>query len=158
MTGWRIGYGAGSKEIVKSISKIQSQSTTNPTSISQMAAVKALNSEKTFLVDWIQQFSERRNYVSNYLSTIEGLDCIKPDGAFYLFISCSGLINKNTPDGKVIYNDIDFAEFLLDHAQVAVVPGTAFGRSPYFRISYAASMELLIKACEKIRNAICKLK
>ena len=158
MTGWRIGYGAGSKEIVKSISKIQSQSTTNPTSISQMAAVKALNSEKTFLVEWIQQFSERRNYVSNYLNTIEGLDCIKPDGAFYLFISCSGLINKNTPDGKVIYNDIDFADFLLDHAQVAVVPGTAFGRSPYFRISYAASMELLIKACEKIRNAICKLK
>ena len=158
MTGWRIGYGAGSKEIVKSISKIQSQSTTNPTSISQMAAVKALNSEKTFLVDWIQQFSDRRNYVSNYLNTIEGLDCIKPDGAFYLFISCSGLINKNTPDGKVIYNDIDFADFLLDHAQVAVVPGTAFGRSPYFRISYAASMELLIKACEKIRNAICKLK
>jgi len=158
MTGWRIGYGAGSKEIVKSISKIQSQSTTNPTSISQMAAVKALNSEKTFLVDWIQQFSERRNYVSDYLNTIEGLDCIKPDGAFYLFISCSGLINKNTPDGKVIYNDIDFADFLLDHAQVAVVPGTAFGRSPYFRISYAASMELLIKACEKIRNAINKLK
>lgn len=158
MTGWRIGYGAGSKEIVKSISKIQSQSTTNPTSISQMAAVKALNSEKTFLVDWIQQFSDRRNYVSNYLNTIEGLDCIKPDGAFYLFISCSGLINKNTPDGKVIYNDIDFADFLLDHAQVAVVPGTAFGRSPYFRISYASSMELLIKACEKIRNAICKLK
>ena len=158
MTGWRIGYGAGSKEIVKSISKIQSQSTTNPTSISQMAAVKALNSEKTFLVEWIQQFSERRNYVSNYLNTIEGLDCIKPDGAFYLFISCSGLINKNTPDGKVIYNDIDFADFLLDHAQVAVVPGTAFGRSPYFRISYAESMELLIKACEKIRNAICKLK
>lgn len=158
MTGWRIGYGAGSKEIVKSISKIQSQSTTNPTSISQMAAVKALNSEKTFLVEWIQQFSDRRNYVSNYLNTIEGLDCIKPDGAFYLFISCSGLINKNTPDGKVIYNDIDFADFLLDHAQVAVVPGTAFGRSPYFRISYAASMELLIKACEKIRNAICKLK
>ena len=158
MTGWRIGYGAGSKEIVKSISKIQSQSTTNPTSISQMAAVKALNSEKTFLVDWIQQFSERRNYVSNYLNTIEGLDCIKPDGAFYLFISCSGLINKNTPDGKVIYNDIDFADFLLDHAQVAVVPGTAFGRSPYFRISYAASKELLIKACEKIRNAISKLK
>ncbi len=158
MTGWRIGYGAGSKEIVKSISKIQSQSTTNPTSISQMAAVKALNSEKTFLVDWIQQFSERRNYVSDYLNTIEGLDCIKPDGAFYLFISCSGLINKNTPDGKVIYNDIDFADFLLDHAQVAVVPGTAFGRSPYFRISYAASKELLIKACEKIRNAISKLK
>ena len=158
MTGWRIGYGAGSKEIVKSISKIQSQSTTNPTSISQMAAVKALNSEKTFLLDWIQQFSERRNYVSNYLNTIEGLDCIKPDGAFYLFISCSGLINKNTPEGKVISNDIDFADFLLDHAQVAVVPGTAFGRSPYFRISYASSMELLIKACEKIRNAICKLK
>ena len=158
MTGWRIGYGAGSKEIVKSISKIQSQSTTNPTSISQMAAVKALNSEKTFLVEWIQQFSDRRNYVSNYLNTIEGLDCIKPDGAFYLFISCSGLINKNTPDGKVIYNDIDFADYLLDHAQVAVVPGIAFGRSPYFRISYAASMELLIKACEKIRNAICKLK
>ena len=158
MTGWRIGYGAGSKEIVKSISKIQSQSTTNPTSISQMAAVKALNSEKTFLVDWIQQFSERRNYVSNYLNTIEGLHCIKPDGAFYLFISCSELINKNTPDGKVIYNDVDFADYLLDHAQVAVVPGTAFGRSPYFRISYAASMELLIKACEKIRNAICKLK
>ncbi|MBH43163.1 MAG: aspartate aminotransferase [Rickettsiales bacterium] len=158
MTGWRIGYGAGNQEIIKSISKIQSQSTTNPTSISQMAAVKALNSEKKFLVQWIRQFSERRNYVSDYLNQTEGLNCIKPDGAFYLFISCSGLINKTAPDGKVICNDIDFADFLLDYAQVAVVPGTAFGKSPYFRISYAASMELLKKACEKIRNAIYQLK
>ena len=158
MTGWRIGYGAGNQEIIKSISKIQSQSTTNPTSISQMAAVKALNSEKKFLAQWIRQFSQRRNYVSDYLNETVGLNCIKPDGAFYLFISCSGLINKTAPDGKVICNDVDFADFLLDYAQVAVVPGTAFGKSPYFRISYAASMELLKKACEKIRNAIYQLK
>tara|TARA_B100000989_G_scaffold292879_1_gene269450 strand:- start:1067 stop:2269 length:1203 start_codon:yes stop_codon:yes gene_type:complete len=158
MTGWRIGYGVGNREIVKSISKIQSQSTTNPTSISQLAAVKALNSEKTFLVKWIHEFSGRRNYVSDYLNQIEGLNCIKPDGAFYLFISCSGLINKKTPDGKLILNDIDFADFLLDYAQVAVVPGAAFGRSPYFRISYAASMDFLKKACEKISKAIKQLK
>ena len=154
MTGWRIGYGAGNAEIIKSMSKIQSQSTTNPTSISQMAAVKALKSDNSFLTEWIKQFNDRRNFVINSFNDIDGLSCIKPEGAFYVFVSCSGVINKKTPEGTVISNDVDFANYLLEYAGVAVVPGAAFGKSPYFRISYAASMDLLIEACKKIRYSI----
>ena len=154
MTGWRIGYGAGNAEIIKSMSKIQSQSTTNPASISQMAAVKALKSDNSFLTEWIKQFNDRRNFVINSFNDIDGLSCIKPEGAFYVFVSCSGVINKKTPEGTVISNDVDFANYLLEYAGVAVVPGAAFGKSPYFRISYAASMDLLIEACKKIRYSI----
>lgn len=154
MTGWRIGYGAGNAEIIKSMSKIQSQSTTNPASISQMAAVKALKSDNSFLTEWIKQFNDRRNFVINSFNDIDGLSCIKPEGAFYAFVSCSGVINKKTPEGTVISNDVDFANYLLEYAGVAVVPGAAFGKSPYFRISYAASMDLLIEACKKIRYSI----
>ena len=154
MTGWRIGYGAGNAEIIKSMSKIQSQSTTNPASISQMAAVKALKSDNSFLTEWIKQFNARRNFVTDFFNNIDGLSCIKPEGAFYAFVSCSGVINKKTSEGTVISNDVDFANYLLENAGVAVVPGAAFGKSPYFRISYAASMDLLIEACKKIRYSI----
>jgi aspartate aminotransferase len=157
MTGWRIGYGAGSEDIIKSIQKIQSQSTTNPTSISQMAAMKALDSEKMFLSDWIIKFKERRDFVVEKFNHISGLRCIKPEGAFYVFVSCEGLINKITPSGEKIGNDIDFASYLLESQGVAVVPGSAFGKSPYFRISYAASMELLVKACDRISKAVNNL-
>ena len=158
MTGWRIGYGAGSEKIIQGISKIQSQSTTNPSSISQMAAIKALTEKKIFLKDWIKQFSKRRNFVVDFFNGIEGLSCIRPQGAFYVFVSCEGFINKVKPDNKKITSDIEFAEFLLDYAGVAVVPGCAFGKSPYFRISYAASMELLSIACKKIEKATSLLR
>ena len=157
MTGWRIGYGAGSEDIIKSIQKIQSQSTTNPTSISQIAAMKALNSEKAFLNDWIIKFKERRDFVVENFNNIPGLSCFKPEGAFYVFVSCEGLIGKMTPSGEKIVSDLDFASYLLESQGVAVVPGSAFGKSPYFRISYAASMELLVKACDRIRKAITGL-
>ena len=158
MTGWRIGYGAGSNEIIKSIAKIQSQSTTNPTSISQMAAISALNSEKKFLPKWIFEFLKRRDFIYEKFNKIEGLECIKPDGAFYMFTSCKGILGKKSPDGKVISDDVDFSNFILEFGGVAVVPGKAFGASPYFRISYASSMDLLEKACEKINSAISLLK
>tara|TARA_A100001015_G_scaffold318151_1_gene437112 strand:+ start:8 stop:1210 length:1203 start_codon:yes stop_codon:yes gene_type:complete len=154
MTGWRIGYGAGSAKITSSIAKIQSQSTTNPTSISQMAAISALDSDKTFLEIWIKEFSSRRDFVVNFFNNINGFSCIKPEGAFYVFVSCHGFINKLTPENEIISNDLDFAEFILNYADVAIVPGSAFGKTPYFRISYASSMELLNLACEKIKKAV----
>ena len=158
MTGWRIGYGAGQTEVIKSIAKIQSQSTTNPTSISQMAALSALKSDKKFLKTWISEFEKRRDFVFSEFNKIKGLRCMKPDGAFYMFTSCEKLLGRTTPEGKIINNDLDFSNFLLEYAGVAVVPGQAFGTSPFFRISYAASMELLEKACKKIRSAILLLK
>ena len=158
MTGWRIGYGAGPKEIIKAIAKIQSQSTTNPTSISQIAAVEALSAEKKFLEEWIERFSERKQLILKFVDETQGLDCIDPSGAFYMFISCSNIINKITPDNKVIKNDLDFANFLLTHSGVAVVPGVAFGASPFIRISYAVSFDILKKACKKMKKAINLLK
>ena len=158
MTGWRIGYGAGNNILIKSMSKIQSQSTTNPSSISQMAATEALNSEKTFLNEWLKKFDERRNYVVNFLNNVRGLECYKPSGAFYIFVSCKDIMNKKSPNNELILNDVDFAEYLLTYARVAIVPGSAFGASPFFRISYASSMESLREACENIKKAICNLK
>ena len=158
MTGWRIGYGAGSKEIIKAIAKIQSQSTTNPTSISQIAAVEALSAEKTFLEEWIKKFAERKQLILKFVDEIQGLECINPSGAFYMFISCSKIMNKTTPDDKVIKSDLDFANFLLTYSGVAVVPGVAFGASPFIRISYAVSLEILKKACKKMKKAISLLK
>ena len=157
MTGWRIGYGAGDANIVKAINKIQSQSTTNAASISQYAAVKALSSQKDFLKSWLAEFSKRRDYVCNFFNNIIGLECIKPQGAFYLFVSCEKLLNKFSPDKKKIANDIDFSNFILNYANVAVVPGSAFGKSPYFRISYATSLTLLEEACRRIKKAISQL-
>ena len=158
MTGWRIGYGAGQTEVIKSIAKIQSQSTTNPTSISQMAALSALQSDKKFLKTWISEFEKRRDFVFSEFNKIKGLRCMKPDGAFYMFTSCEKLLGRKTPEGKIINNDLDFSNFLLEYAGVAVVPGQAFGTSPFFRISYAASMKLLEEACKKIGSAILLLK
>ena len=157
MTGWRIGFGAGDEKIIKAMSKIQSQSTTNPTSICQHAAVTALSAEKEFLNDWILQFSHRRNYVCNFLDGMDTLSYLKPEGAFYLFISCERLLNRMTPDKKKIIDDVDFSNFLLEFANIAVVPGIAFGSSPYFRISYAASMDLLKIACQRMKEAVSLL-
>jgi len=155
MTGWRVGYAAGPKEIIKAIAKIQSQSTTNPSSISQAAAVEALNGQQDFIKERAKSFQERRDFVVSSLNQIEGIECLNPDGAFYVFPSCKALIGKKDPNGNVINNDTDFVKSLLEHSGIAVVQGSAFGLEGFFRISYATSMENLKKALDKIKN-FCK--
>ncbi len=155
MTGWRIGYAAGPKDIIKAIAKIQSQSTTNPSSISQAAAVEALNGKQDFIKERAKSFQERRDFVVSSLNQIEGIECLNPDGAFYVFPSCKALIGKKDPNGNVINNDTDFVKSLLEHSGIAVVQGSAFGLEGFFRISYATSMENLKKALDKIKN-FCK--
>ena len=158
MTGWRIGYAAGPKEIIKAISKIQSQSTTNPSSISQAAAVEALNGNQDFISIRAKAFEERRDFVVNTLNSINGIKCLKPDGAFYVFPSCKNLIGKKDINGKKIENDTDFVQSLLENNGVAVVQGSAFGLEGYFRISYATSMENLKKALKNISDFCVSLK
>ena len=154
MTGWRIGYGAGNENLIKSIAKIQSQSTTNPTSISQMAAKKALETKKDFLKDWLSKFEKRKEYLLNFFDSVDGLEAFSPQGAFYLYVSCRGFIDKADKENFVIKNDIDFCDYLLTNAKVAVVPGIAFGKSPYFRLSYATGFDELKLACEKIEKTL----
>ena len=155
MTGWRIGYAAGPKDIIKAIAKIQSQSTTNPSSISQAAAVEALNGVQNFIKDRAKSFQARRDFVVKALNAIEGIECLNPDGAFYVFPSCKGLIGKKDRKGREIKKDIDFVQSLLENNGIAVVQGSAFGLEGFFRISYATSMENLKKALEKI-DSFCK--
>jgi aspartate aminotransferase len=155
MTGWRIGYAAGPKEIIKAIAKIQSQSTTNPSSISQAAAVEALNGTQDFIKERAISFQSRRDFVVKALNEIEGIECLNPDGAFYVFPSCKGLIGKKDSKGKKLETDTDFVQSLLENSGIAVVQGSAFGLEGFFRISYATSMENLQKALEKI-SFFCK--
>ena len=150
MTGWRIGYCGGPKTIIDAMRKLQGQSTSNPSSISQWAAVEALNGNQDFLKNWLESFEERRNKVFQMINSAKGLKCLKPKGAFYIYPSCEELIGKNTPDGKVINNDKDFAMNLLETKSISIVHGEAFGLSPYFRISYATSIEKLETACNRI--------
>lgn len=150
MTGWRIGYCGGPKTIIDAMRKLQGQSTSNPSSISQWAAVEALNGNQDFLKNWLESFEERRNKVFQMINSAKGLKCLKPKGAFYIYPSCEELIGKNTPEGKVINNDKDFAMNLLETKSISVVHGEAFGLSPYFRISYATSIEKLETACNRI--------
>jgi len=152
MTGWRIGYGAASKEIIQAISKLQSQSTTNPSSISQAAAVEALLGKQSFIKERSSDFKKRRDYVVKELNAIKGLSCVNPKGAFYVFPSCKNTMGKKTVEGTIIKTDTDFVSNLLDQESVAVVQGSAFGPEGYFRISYATSMNELQKAISKIRN------
>lgn len=153
MTGWRLGYGAGPVELIKAINKIQSQSTTHTSSITQAAAVEALNGSQEFIKSNNTVFKERRDLVVQKLNECEGLDCLTPEGAFYVYPSCKGVIGKKTPKGDVINSDEDFIAYLLEEKGLAAVHGAAFGMSPYFRISYATSTEVLEEACEKIRQA-----
>ena len=148
MTGWRIGYAAGPKEIIKAIAKIQSQSTSNPTSISQAAAVEALNGTQDFIQERANSFRERRNFVVDRLNDMNGISCLRPEGAFYVFPSCKKLLGKKTK----LKTDKDFVEKLLEKSEVAVVQGSAFGLDGYFRISYATSMENLRKAMDRIKS------
>jgi aspartate aminotransferase len=158
MTGWRIGYAAGPKELIKAMALLQSQSTSNPSSISQAAAVAALNGDQSFLNGWRKAYTERRDLVVARLNQVPGLSCPKPEGAFYVYASCAGCIGGETPDGKVIKTDEDFVTYLLESEGVACVHGSAFGLSPYFRISYATSTKTLEDACTRIARACSALR
>ena len=158
MTGWRIGYAAGDKEIIKAMAKIQSQSTTNPSSISQAAAVEALNGKQDFIPIRAKAFQERRDFIVNSLNAIEGISCLKPEGAFYVFPNCKGLIGKKDKSGKKITNDTEFVQSLLENNDVAVVQGSAFGLEGFFRISYATSMKKLEIAMKRIKSFCDSLK
>lgn len=155
MTGWRIGYAGGPAELIKAMSKIQSQSTSNPCSISQEAATAALNGDQSFLGERNDAFKDRRDLVVKMLNDAEGIKCYTPEGAFYVYPSCKGCIGKTTPEGKTIETDEDFVTYLLESQGVAAVHGEAFGLSPFFRISYATSTEALKDACGRIQKA-CK--
>ena len=153
MTGWRIGYAGGPKHLITAMSKLQSQSTSNPSSISQAAALAALEGPEEFLLERNEKFKTRRDMVVNMLNECNGLSCIKPSGAFYVYPSCSGIIGKSSKEGKLIENSIDFSSYLLESVGVAVVPGSAFGADPFFRISYATSDSILEEACNRIKKA-----
>jgi aspartate aminotransferase len=155
MTGWRIGYGGGPVALIKAMAKLQSQSTSNPSSISQAAAVAALSGPQDFIPEHNRQFKARRDLVVDMLNQAPGLHCHRPEGAFYVYPSCAGTIGKTTPQGKVIGTDEDFIAYLLEAEGVAAVQGAAFGLSPFFRISYATSTEALKEACARIQRA-CK--
>ncbi|MDO6521098.1 pyridoxal phosphate-dependent aminotransferase [Shimia thalassica] len=157
MTGWRIGYAAGPVEVIAAMRKIQSQSTSNPCSVSQWAAIEALNGPQDFLPANNEVFKRRRDLVVSMLSDIDGVTCPVPEGAFYVYPSISGLIGKTTPNGTVIENDEAFATALLEEADVAVVFGAAFGLSPNFRVSYATSDEALKTACTRIQKFCASL-
>ncbi|HVH74472.1 MAG TPA: pyridoxal phosphate-dependent aminotransferase [Stellaceae bacterium] len=153
MTGWRIGYAGGPKALIKAMGAIQSNSTANPCSVSQAAAIEALNGPQGFIAEHNRAFKERRDLVVGMLNRVPGLFCPTPEGAFYVYPSCAGLIGKRTPEGQRIESDEDFVRYLLAAENVAVVHGSAFGLAPHFRISYATSTEVLREACTRIDRA-----
>ena len=153
MTGWRLGFAGGPEALIKAMAKVQSQSPSNPSSISQWAAVEALSGTHHFIPTNNELFKSRRDLVVSKLNQCPGLHCPMPEGAFYVYPSCAGTIGKTTPDGKTIETDEDFVTYLLESEGVAAVHGAAFGQSPHFRISYATSTELLEEACNRIKRA-----
>ncbi|MCC7260428.1 MAG: pyridoxal phosphate-dependent aminotransferase [Alphaproteobacteria bacterium] len=157
MTGWRIGFAAGPEKIIGDMAMIQSQSTSNPCSISQAATIAALDGPQEFLQEWVKAFQRRRDLTAKLLNEIPGITCRTPEGAFYVYPSCAGLIGAKLPNGQTIKDSGDLAAYLLEDALVAVVPGTAFGMDPYFRISYATSDAVLEKACARIKESCAKL-
>ena len=158
MTGWRIGYCTAPPELVKAMAKVQSQSTSSPNSMAQLAAIAALDGPIDFIAENRRAFAARRQLVCDALNAMPGVSCAAPDGAFYVYPSISGLIGKKQPDGQVIETDADFVRYLLEAGEVAVVPGIAFGLSPYFRISYAASDEVLTEAMERVSRVVARLR
>ncbi len=158
MTGWRLGYCGAPKEIIAAMNKIQSQSTTSTSSITMAAAVEAISGPQDFIIDHNNKFVKRRDLVVNKLNEIDGITCSKPEGAFYVYPNCHGILGKVTPQGMKISNDEDFMTYLLEDQGVAGVHGSAFGLSPYFRLSYATSDDILEDACNRIQFACSKLK
>ena len=157
MTGWRVGYAGGPIELIKAMNMIQSQSTTHTSSISQAAAEAALNGPQDFLADWVKVFQERRDLIVSMLNQSTGLTCPTPEGAFYVYPSCAGLMGRKTPEGATIESDTDFVTYLLESEGVAVVQGVAFGLEPHFRISYATATDALEEAGQRIQRACAAL-
>lgn len=157
MTGWRLGYAGGPAALIAGMAVVQSQSTSCPCSVTQAAAIAALDGPQDFLAARRDSFARRRDLVVTALNRIDGIDCRRPEGAFYTFASCAGLIGRTTPEGRVLQSDRDLCDWLLDAADVAVVPGSAFGLSPYFRISYATSEAELTEALARIAAACARL-
>jgi aspartate aminotransferase len=157
MTGWRLGYGGGPAALIAAMRVVQSQSTSNPSSISQAAAIAALSGPQDHLAEWRERFRRRRDKVVERLNAIEGIRCPTPGGAFYVFASCAGMIGRRTPEGETLVDDAAFCRYLLDAVDVAVVPGSCFGLAPYFRISYAAADADLDEACARITLACERL-
>ncbi|MBF0189263.1 MAG: pyridoxal phosphate-dependent aminotransferase [Magnetococcales bacterium] len=157
MTGWRIGYCAGPAPVIKAMGIIQSQSTSNPTSIAQWGAVAAISGSQECLKPMLEAFTERCHYVVERFNTIDGLSVRMPQGAFYVYVNMDGVLNRKTPGGVTISSSMDFADYLLESEGVAVVPGVAFGMDPYFRVSFATSIDTLTEALNRIEKGIAKL-
>ena len=157
MTGWRIGYAGGPAPLIAAINKLQSQISSCPSSVSQAAAADALSGNQGFVAESVVIYRERRDFAVKRLNAVAGLDCATPDGAFYLFPGCAGVIGKRTPEGKLIETDQDFVLYLLDSVGVAGVQGSAYGLSPYFRLSIAASLETVREGCDRIERAVAAL-
>ena len=157
MTGWRIGYGAGPVDLIKAMNVVQGQSCTHACSISQAASIAALNGPSDFMADRANSFSRRRDIVVSALNAIVGISCLNPEGAFYVYPNCAGLIGRKTPEGRILTDDQTVCNWLLDVYHVSVVPGVAFGLSPHIRISTAASEDTLREACRRISTACLSL-
>ena len=157
MTGWRIGYAAGPTDLIGAMATLQSQSTSNACSVSQAAAVEALNGDQTFVKESVTVYQQRRNRCLDLLNAIDGLSCQKPDGAFYLYVNCAGLLGKSTTQGKRLDTDYDVVMYLLESQGVAVVAGTAYGLAPFFRISIATDIKTLDEGCSRIAAAVTAL-
>ncbi len=157
MTGWRLGYAVGPKPVIAAINKLQSQISSCPSSVSQAAAAEALTGDQTFVLESRDVYRSRRDIAVAGLNAIDGLACKTPDGAFYAYVNCAGVVGKTTPDGAVISNDEDFTMYLLDSASVAVIQGSAYGVGPYFRISYATSVEVINEALAAIEKSVMAL-
>ncbi|OZI33382.1 aspartate aminotransferase [Bordetella genomosp. 5] len=158
MTGWRLGYAGGPKELIAAMAVVQSQSTSNPCSVTQAAAIEALNGPQDVLAERRESFRKRRDLVVDALNEIPGIRCRRPEGAFYTYANCEGVLGKTTPKGQKLETDADFCAYLLNDHDVAVVPGSIFGLAPYFRISYATSEAQLRTAMERIARAVSELK
>ncbi len=153
MTGWRIGYTAGHRDIIGAINKIQGHTTGNPTSISQWASLTALTQDKDFIAKWVEEFKKRRDYIVKELNSIQAISCTTPEGAFYVFPNISGFLSKNL-NGYRIDDSIDLADYLLDYGKISVVPGKAFGTDNYIRISFATSMENIVEGMKRLKNSL----
>lgn len=153
MTGWRIGYAAGPDRLIRALVKVLSQATGCASAMGQAAAIAALNGPQEFLRDWARIYQERRDYLISRLNSVPGLDCHTPEGAFYLYPSCRGIVGRKSADGRPLENSTDFARYLLQTCGVAVIPGGAFQFDPHIRISYASSMDVLEQACDRIETA-----